>query len=45
MGRPAADGASGPGGLDRRPRGGRKHRKPGANSPQSAFAEELAKAL
>ncbi len=26
-------------------RGGKKHKRPGANTPQSAFAEELAKAL
>jgi RNA recognition motif-containing protein len=30
--------------FDKR-RGGRKHRKPGGMGPQSAFAEELAKAL
>jgi RNA recognition motif-containing protein len=26
-------------------RGGKKHKRPGSNAPQSAFAEELAKAL
>lgn len=26
-------------------RGGKKHKRPGSNTPQSAFAEELAKAL
>jgi RNA recognition motif-containing protein len=41
----AAPPASSPGGgLDRNRRGGKKHRK-GSNAPQSAFAEELAKAL
>ena len=41
----APSGAPAPGGdRDRNRRGGKKHRKAG-NTPQSAFAEELAKAL
>ena len=32
-------------GVDRKSRGGKKHKKRTSNSPQSAFAEELAKAL
>ncbi len=46
--RPAgAPGASSPTGQVRRERGGRKHKRPGSTNqgPQSAFAEELAKAL
>lgn len=31
--------------VDRGRRGGRKHKRPSGNTPQSAFAEELAKAL
>ena len=30
---------------ERKSRGGKKHKKPRSNQPQSAFAEELAKAL
>ncbi len=32
-------------GVDRKSRGGKKHKKRTSNQPQSAFAEELAKAL
>lgn len=32
-------------GADRGRRGGKKHKRQGSNTPQSAFAEELAKAL
>jgi RNA recognition motif-containing protein len=44
---PGAIGAAGPaGGMLRRERGGKKHKRPnGPQGPQSAFAEELAKAL
>jgi RNA recognition motif-containing protein len=41
---PAPAGQSGPP-PERRPRGGKKHRKAGSGAPASAFAEELAKAL
>ncbi len=46
---PAGSGPAGPAGMmgapmERNRRGGRKHRRT-ANAPQSAFAEELAKAL
>ncbi len=42
--RPPASAVNG-GGIVRRERGGRKHKRSGASGPQSAFAEELAKAL
>jgi RNA recognition motif-containing protein len=46
--RPAIGGpmgaSAGANAMDRNRRGGKKHRK-GSNAPQSAFAEELAKAL
>ncbi|MBL8210030.1 MAG: RNA-binding protein [Bryobacterales bacterium] len=39
-------GVAGANALDRqRQRGGKKHKKPRTNQPQSAFAQELAKAL
>lgn len=51
MGAPPAAGLNGPAGAPngpRRERGGKKHKRPAVNGPQgpqSAFAEELAKAL
>ncbi len=46
---PAAPGLGGPPRTavdgERKSRGGKKHKKPRTNQPQSAFAEELAKAL
>ena len=42
--RPAMAGAAGPAGVDRNRRGGKKHKRRD-QAPQSAFAEELAKAL
>jgi RNA recognition motif-containing protein len=43
--RPQPGSTAGAPALEPRRRGGRKHRKGGAGAPQSAFAEELAKAL
>jgi|SRR5581483_2169659 len=42
---PHATPAAGNGDRPRRERGGRKHRRPNTGAGQSAFAEELAKAL
>ncbi len=41
----AVEAATGPAGPERSRRGGKKHRRGKGNQPQSAFAEELAKAL
>ncbi len=51
VGAPSGGGGIGVGGpprvdgVDRKSRGGKKHKKRTSNQPQSAFAEELAKAL
>jgi RNA recognition motif-containing protein len=41
----ATSGTNAGAGVDRSRRGGKKHKRQGSNLPQSAFAEELAKAL
>lgn len=45
--KPGTSAAPAPASVDaqRSRRGGKKHKRPGSNTPQSAFAEELAKAL
>jgi RNA recognition motif-containing protein len=45
MGRDAGPATASPMQADRPKRGGKKHKKGGRPTPQSAFAEELAKAL
>lgn len=45
MGAGPSVGASVGAGVERGRRGGKKHKRPNGNTPQSAFAEELAKAL